>query len=306
MVKKISRVLVTGGAGFIGSHLVEALFHAGYEIVVVDNLSHGDKKRIPPGVRLIITDIADPQLREIFQHVKPEVVFHLAAQQDVGTAQKNPLFDARVNILGTINVLESCRLSGVKKIIYADSVAGFGNPQKIPLVTNHPRQPISFYGISKHTVEHYLEAYSRYFHLTYVGLILANVYGPHQDPLGEGGVVAIFAHRMNKNKTIVIYGDGKQTRDFIYVTDVVNAFVEAIAYAENQFLMVGTELETSINQLYNYMKKITQYQKKPIYSMSRSGDVIQSVFNTSETKKILRWKPQYTIKKGLALTVTSF
>lgn len=306
MVKKNPRILVTGGAGFIGSHLVEALCKHKYEVVVVDNLSHGDKKRIPTGIKLITADITDPQLSKVFQSFKPDVVYHLAAQQDVGTAQKNPIFDANVNILGTLNVLESCRINGVRRIIYADSVAGFGEPEKLPLEADHSRHPISFYGISKHTVEHYLEAYYRYFGISFTGLILANVYGPRQDPLGEGGVVAIFANRMKHNQKVIIHGTGKQTRDFIYVEDVVQAFMTVLYKGKNQFLMAGTGEETSINELFQQMSLISHYKQKPIYGPARSGDVEKSVFKTFDTRQILLWKPKWNLKQGLLSTINLF
>jgi len=296
---KHKRILVTGGAGFIGSHLVEALHAAGHLVVVVDNLSHGDKKRIPVGVKLVAKNIIDTSLLSVFKTFKPDTVYHLAAQVDVARAQADPVYDAKTNILGTLNILECCKKTGVKRIIYADSVAGFGEPRKLPLTADHARAPISFYGISKHTMEHYLQAYS----LPFVGLVLANVYGPRQDPLGEGGVVAIFAHRMKKELPVTINGDGEQTRDFIYVVDVVAAFIAAMEWGENQFLMVGTGREITINELFTVMKLMTNYGQKPIYGPPRLEDVQKSVFAIEATKKILSWEPKFNLIQGVQETV---
>lgn len=306
MVASPKKIIVTGGAGFIGSHLIDTLSEQGHKIVVIDNLIHGKKERIPKKVRLIVKDITDQNLEKEFLYFRPDIVYHLAAQQDVGFAQKNPTYDARINILGTLNILECSRLSRVKSIIYSDSVAGFGEPQKLPLTSTHPRFPISFYGISKHTVEHYLSAYSHYFGLRYVGLILANVYGPRQDPYGEGGVVAIFANKMKKKQKIIIHGSGKQTRDFIYVQDVVNAFISAMHKYTNELLMVGTGTETSINELFSQMSELSNYVKVPVFGPVRSGDVERSVFNTKATKKILGWKYSWNLKKGLQATIATF
>lgn len=306
MVKHSQRVLVTGGAGFIGSHLVEALRDDGHIVVVVDNLSHGRKQRIPKNVRLVIKDVCDPNLLKVLGQFKPEVVYHLAAQVDVSRAQADPVRDAQTNILGTLNVLECSKKSGVRRFIYADSVAGFGEPQFLPLAPDHPRHPISFYGVSKHTPEHYFQGYAHYFGLSFVGLVLANVYGPRQDPLGEGGVVAIFAHCMKQGREVIINGDGTQTRDFIYVADVVSAFIAALDRGENQFLMVGSGQEVTINELFTLMKFMTNYSLQPTYGPPRPGDVLKSVFSVGNSRKILSWKSKFNLIHGLEETVAAF
>lgn len=306
MVIKQLRILVTGGAGFIGSHLVNSLVEANHKVVVVDNLSHGRKQQVSKKAALYVIGITSPKLSQIFQQFKPDIVYHLAAQQDVVKAQLQPLYDAEINILGTLNVLENCYKNKVRRIIYADSVAGFGEPKKIPLTFNHPRFPMSFYGISKHTVEHYLSAYAHFFGIPFVSLILANVYGPLQDPFGEGGVIAIFAERMKHQKNITIFGDGKQTRDFICVYDVVSAFVAALQCKDNQFLMVGTGKETSINQLFETMKFITKYTKNANYKLTRPGDVVRSVFSIKETREVIDWEPKWNLEKGLRSTIKAF
>lgn len=298
------KVLVTGGAGFIGSHLVEKLHQAGFPVMVVDNLSHGDKDWLPAGVTLVEKDVRDPELSGVFRRYSPQIVYHLAAQQDAARATDDPKFDASVNIVGTINVLESCRTGKVRKLIYAGSVAGFGEPRKLPISADQVRQPQSFYGVSKHTVEHYLKIYCQNYGLEFVNLILANVYGPRQDPLSEGGVVAIFTHRMVNDQPVIIHGDGKQTRDFVYVDDVVTAFIQAMKFGKNQSLMVGTGKETSINQLFNLLKKITGSSIKPIYSPSRPGDVRQSRFSIFKTKRKLHWQPRSCLTQGLKKTLT--
>lgn len=299
MVRRYKRVMVTGGAGFVGSHLVEVLVKKNYQVTVVDNLAHGDKRRVAPEANLIVKDIRDKHLVKVFKKYRPEIVYHLAAQQDVAVANKNPLLDAAVNILGTINILECCGKSGVKRIIYADSVAGFGEPKRLPIKADEIREPRSFYGISKHTVEHYLQAYQKWHKLKFIGLVLANVYGPRQDPSGEGGVVAIFADRMVKNQSITINGDGEQTRDFVYVKDVVTAMIRAEKYGANQFLMVGTGRKTSVNQLFKIMSQMTGYKKRPKYGPPRIGDVKHSLFSIAKTKSVLQWQFEYELGQGV-------
>lgn len=300
------RILVTGGAGFIGSHLVDALVKDGHEIGVIDNLVHGDKSRLSNQIKFFEKDIRSKQLLFTFKEFRPEIVYHLAAQQDVGKANNNPMYDASVNILGTLNILECCRKTRVKKIIYSDSVAGFGEPKKFPIPVDHLRDPQSFYGISKHTVEHYLQAYQRYFGIEFVGLILANVYGPRQDPYGEGGVIAIFFQRMTHKQPVYIFGDGEQTRDFIFVKDIVRAFLQAIQHGTNQFHMIGTGKKTSINKLFKLVSKLSGYKNKPIYKLLRSGDVKASVFDTKATKKYLNWEANICLQEGLWETSNYF
>jgi UDP-glucose 4-epimerase len=300
------KVLVTGGAGFIGSHLVELLVEKGHEVSVIDNLIHGDRKRIVKKVQFFKQDIRDEDILETFKEVAPEMVYHLAAQQDVGNANDNPGYDADVNIIGTINVLESSRKARVKRIIYADSVAGFGEPRTLPVPANHIRDPQSFYGISKHTIEHYLQAYQHYFGLDYVALVLANVYGPRQDPFGEGGVVAIFSHSMQHNKQVTIYGDGEQTRDFIFVKDVAVAFEQAMHLGTNQFHMVGTGKKTSVNQLFALMKQLSKYKRNARYVAARAGDVKESFFDMRKTKHDLRWESKTSLQRGLQETLAYF
>lgn len=300
------KIIVTGGAGFIGSHLVKELVNQGYQVTVVDNLIHGDKKRLSPDVGFISLDIRDKGLIRTFRKTSATFVYHLAAQQDVGKANNDPQYDASVNILGTLNVLECCRKTGVKRIIYADSVAGFGEPKKLPVSADHPRNPYSFYGISKHTVEHYLEVYRRYHGLDFVSLVLANVYGPRQDPFGEGGVVAIFSHRMAHNKTVFIDGDGEQTRDFIYVGDVVAAFLKAQSSGANEFHMVGTGRKTKVNELFRLMKIMSGYNKRVVHRRSRVGDVKDSVFSIAETRQALQWTSVVSLEEGLRQTLVYF
>lgn len=300
------RILVTGGAGFIGSHLVEAILAQGDQVGVVDNLIHGNKDRIPTRADFFQKDIRNARLIDTFAKFSPGIVYHLAAQQDVGKAQEDPIEDATVNIVGTLNILECCRKTGVKRIIYADSVAGFGEPKKLPVSENHPRIPRSFYGISKHTVEHYLQAYQQYFGINFVALILANIYGPRQDPLGEGGVVAIFSYRMKHNQKINIFGDGEQTRDFIFVKDAANAFLQAKRYGTNQFHMIGTGEKTSINQLFRQIKELSGFVQNASHTAPRAGDVRHSVFDISETTAHLHWEPRTTLKQGIKETLDYF
>lgn len=243
MVKQL-KVLVTGGAGFIGSHLVDRLIESGHQVVVVDNLSKGNCIFVHPKAQFILEDITAPRLGGIFKLEQPEVVFHEAAQIDVQTSVRKPQADAQVNIQGTINVLEACINSGVKKVIYASSAAAYGNPQYLGIDEQHPIDPLSPYGISKHTAEHYLKVYHQLHGLKYTVLRYANVYGPRQDIQGEGGVVSIFINKLLRNQSLTIDGSGEQTRDFIYVHDVVRANLASLDYGDNQIVNVGTGVKT--------------------------------------------------------------
>lgn len=302
MVKQL-KVLVTGGAGFIGSHLVDRLIESGHQVVVVDNLSKGNCIFVHPKAQFILEDITAPRLGGIFKLEQPEVVFHEAAQIDVQTSVRKPQADAQVNIQGTINVLEACINSGVKKVIYASSAAAYGNPQYLGIDEQHPIDPLSPYGISKHTVEHYLKVYHQLHGLKYTVLRYANVYGPRQDIQGEGGVVSIFINKLLRNQSLTIDGSGEQTRDFIYVHDVVRANLASLDYGDNQIVNVGTGVKTSINELYDLLKQLCKATAAAQYGPSRTGDIAHSYFDPSFAKRLLSWEPVYALPTGLAETV---
>lgn len=302
------KCLITGGAGFIGSHLADLLIEKNHEIIVIDNLSKGKKDYVNSSSKFFEIDICDKEsLKKVFFEEKPEIVFHLAAQASVIVSTEDPSFDAKVNILGSLNILELCREFGVKKIIYSNSGgAGSGEPQYIPIDENHPIEPMCHYGISKHTVEHYLNIYHKLYGINYVSLRYANIYGPRQDPYGEGGVIAIFTNKLLNNEKPTIYGDGNQTRDFMYVGDVAEINLLCMNNVNNKILNVGTEIETSVNDIFFGLKEIMDSNLDPVYADKRKGEIERSVLNITKLKQEFSWEPKVMLKEGLRKTVDSF
>ncbi len=307
--KKIQqmKILITGGAGFIGSHISDRFMELGHDVVVVDNLYSGKKENISKKARFYEAGITDSaRLEEIFEREKPGIVNHHAAQALVPVSVSKPQFDAQVNILGTLNLLELSRKHGVKKFIYANSGgAGYGEPVRLPMDEEHSINPLSPYGISKHTAEHYLFLYKSLHNLPYVSLRYANVYGPRQDPYGEGGVVAIFANKLLKGEAPSIFGT--QTRDYVYVKDVVSANVLALENkkAENNAFNVGTGKATSTQEIFDRLNAITGAALKPVYVQARKGDLKTSVLDSSKLQK-LGWNINYDLDKGLKETIDHF
>jgi UDP-glucose 4-epimerase len=297
------KILVTGGAGFIGSHIVDLLIENGYEVVIVDNLSTGKEEFINKKAIFYKKDITDDDLYEIFEKEKPDYVVHQAAQIDVQRSIDDPVFDAKVNILGTVNLLESCRKSGIKKIVYASSAAVYGNPEYLPIDEVHKINPISYYGISKHTAEHYFEVYSQLYDLKYTILRYANVYGIRQDPKGEGGVISIFIDKMLKGERPIIFGDGNQTRDFVYVKDVAKANLLALEKGDSEVVNISTNKATSINKLVELMNEIMNTSLEPIYAEPRKGDIVHSYLDNKKALEVLGWKPEYSLEDGLRETI---
>lgn len=293
------RVLVTGGAGFIGSHVVERLIEHGCDVAVLDNLSTGREENLPRGTRLYRADVTSWEIGEIFERERPECVIHQAAQIDVRKSVADPVFDAKVNILGSINLLEQCRRTGVRKVIYASSAAVYGDPQTVPVSEEHPILALSGYGVSKHTVEHYLEVYRELYGLDYTVLRYANVYGPRQDPLGEGGVVAIFTHRIARRLPVTIYGDGEQTRDYVYVGDVAEANLLALTRGGAQILNVSTGIEVSVNQLVSTLQELAGREVEVHYASERPGEIRRSALDNSRACRALEWAPRVSLRKGL-------
>lgn len=241
------KVLVTGGAGFIGSHIVDQLIEEGYEVCIIDNMSHGKKENINKNAKFYKIDIRDKEIINIFKKEKPDYVIHEAAQISVQNSMINPIEDAEINILGSINILEACRKVNVKKIIYPASAAIFGEPEYLPIDESHPLNMISSYGVSKHTVEHYLKVYKELYGINYSILICSNVYGPRQDSSGEGGVVSIFFDKILKGQVPTIFGDGEQVRDFVYVKDVVMANSMMLKTDKCGIYNLCTNTKTTIN-----------------------------------------------------------
>ena len=300
------KILVTGGAGFIGSHIVDLLIENGYEVVIVDNLSTGKEEFINKKAIFYKKDITDDDLYEIFEKEKPDYVVHQAAQIDVQRSIDDPVFDAKVNVLGTVNLLECCRKSGVKKIVYASSAAVYGNPEYLPIDEVHKINPISYYGISKHTAEHYFEVYSQLYDLKYTILRYANVYGIRQDPKGEGGVISIFVDKILKDERPIIFGDGNQTRDFVYVKDVAKANLLALEKGDSEVVNISTNKATSINKLVELMNEIMNTSLEPIYAEPRKGDIVHSYLDNKKALEVLGWKPEYSLKDGLRETIECY
>ncbi|WP_018131677.1 NAD-dependent epimerase/dehydratase family protein [Effusibacillus pohliae] len=296
------KAIVTGGAGFIGSHLVEALVAEGALVHVIDNLATGHREWVNPQAVLHVLDVGDAETRELIVREQPDVVFHLAAQVDVQRSIREPDYDASVNILGTINVLEACCQASVKKLVYASSCAVYGDCGTELIREEQPTCPISFYGISKLTPESFIRLFHQMHRLQYTILRYANVYGPRQTPKGEGGVVAIFLDRIKRGMPLQIHGDGEQTRDFVYVKDVVRANLAAIGKGDNQIIHVSTAARTSINQLVDYLKDIHGADIPVEYWPERPGDIRNSCLANRKAYEQLGWQPEYGIRQGLAET----
>ncbi len=314
------RILVTGGAGFIGSHVVDALIESGHEVAVVDNLCRGKRQNLNPAARFYEMDVCDPRLEDVFREGRFDYVNHHAAQIDVRYSVADPLDDARTNILGLLNILENCRKYRVKGVVFASSGGVvYGEPAKLPVAENHPKGPLSPYGVSKLTSEFYLAYYASEMGIPYVALRYANVYGPRQDPHGEAGVVAIFGLKMLKGETPVIYGDGEQVRDYVYVGDVVRANLLALerlqkggispragGCAINDFAYnIGTGKGTTVNQLFGMLKELTGFSGEPEYGAERKGELRRIYLDVAKAKSELGWEPQVELWEGLRLTLGS-
>lgn len=297
------KILFTGGAGFIGSNVVDALIDLGHEVVVVDNLSTGFRQNINPNAKFYQLSIRDKELSEVFEREKPELVNHHAAQIDVRKSADDPISDAEDNILGSLNLITNCVQFGVKRVIYASTGGAiYGEAQYLPADENHPVNPISQYGISKHTVEHYLYLYSTLYELDYVILRYANVYGPRQNPFGEAGVVAIFATQMLTGKQPTIFGPGDKTRDYIHVSDVTEANILALDRGKNTIVNIGTEIETSDQEIFDTLADVLGYEAPPIYAPVRKGEVYRICLKCSKARQEIGWSPRLSFKEGIAGT----
>lgn len=299
-------VIVTGGAGFISSHVVDLLIDNNYEVCIIDNLTHGSVKNINKKAKFYEMDIRDAKLKEIFQIEKPDYVIHNAAQISVPASIDDPMNDASINIMGTINVLEACSSVNVKKIIYPASAAIFGEPSYLPIDEAHPLEMLSPYGVTKHTVEHYLKVYKGLYNIDYVALRCANVYGPRQDSSGEGGVIAIFCEKLLKDEIPCIYGDGNQIRDFVYVKDVAKAYLMALNSDISGIYNVSTNVKITINELFKIINKLLNKNISCIYTDERKGDIRESYMTYDKIEKKIGWKPETSITKGLEETLSYY
>ncbi|MCC3374096.1 NAD-dependent epimerase/dehydratase family protein [Cohnella sp. REN36] len=293
------RVLVTGGAGFIASHIVDELVLQKYEVHVVDDLSTGKRENLNENSIFHNINIHDDRFEEMFARVSPDIVIHHAAQVSVSHSMIWPVEDAKINMIGSINVIECCKKYKVRKIIYASSAAVYGVPVSLPIQETHEIRPLSPYGISKYTPEEYLRICTTHSEVDYTILRYANVYGQRQDPKGEGGVVSIFMDRFLTGHAPSIYGDGAQTRDFIYVKDVVAANLQALTSGSRNTFNIGTGTTTSINELVTILNKIFQTNITPQYYSPRLGDITHSVLCNQKAEQELGWKSKYSIFEGL-------
>lgn len=303
----MSKILVTGGAGFIGSHLTDALIEKGHSVVIVDNFKSGNRKNLNPKAKLSEISILDPKVEAVFSAEKPDYIFHHAAQVSVIESISNSLEDAEINILGSLRMIELSRKYKLKKFIYANSGgARTGEPQYLPVDEKHPSVGLCPYGISKHTIEHYLEMYKINEKFPYTILSYGNVYGPRQDAMGEAGVIAIFTHKMLNGQRPTIFGDGKQTRDFIYVKDLVRANLLALEKGEGEMINIGTGKGASVNEIFAALKKAISFKEEAIYAPARLGEVLHTHMTVQHAKNVLGWSPEYSLEKGIQETVDSF
>jgi UDP-glucose 4-epimerase len=300
-------VLVTGGAGFIGAHSARALLERKHRVTVVDDLSHGRREVVPKGAELVELDIRAPEILPLFDSRRFDAVLHLAAQMDVRKSVADPLFDASVNVLGTLNLLEGSRRSGVKRFVFASSGgAVYGEQEVYPAPESHPRRPASPYGVSKLCGEEYLAHYALVHGLSALALRYANVYGPGQDPHGEAGVVAIFLDKLLAGETATINGDGMQTRDYVYVGDVARANVLGIESAVTGALNIGTGVETTVADLARDLAQHAGVAPRFVNGPPKPGEQRRSSVYPAAAKMALAWEPRTSLDRGLAETARSF
>ncbi len=301
------KILVTGGAGFIASHIVDKFIEEGHEVVILDDLSTGFKKNINPKAKFVNLNIRDEKVSKLFEEEKFDVVNHHAAQMDVRRSVVDPAFDANTNILGTINLLQNSVKHGVNKFMFASTGgAVYGEQECFPADENHPTNPVSPYGISKLSVEKYLYFYFNEHKLNYTILRYANIYGPRQNPFGEAGVVAIFSTKLLKGDQPIINGTGEQTRDYVFVNDVVKANLLTLSDDESDIYNVGTGIETNVNELYNMLNDISGNGQEEKHGPAAVGEQMRSVITSQKLYEKFNWKPSTKLNDGLKETVEFF
>jgi len=309
------KILVTGGAGFVGSHLVDRLIKENHKVVVIDNLSTGRKINLNKKAKFYKIDICSPRISEIFKKEKPQIIFHYAAQIDVRKSVENPIEDAKINILGSLNIIQSFYklisnihypISKAKFIFASTGGAIYGDADVIPTPENYPAKPLTPYGITKLSIEKYLDYYYKIFGLPFISLRLANVYGPRQNSKGEAGVVAIFIDKMLTDKQPIINGSGQQTRDFVYVSDVIEVNILAMKKNKVGVFNIGTAKETDINTIFRKLKKMTNSKCRKVHGLAKFAEQKRSCLDFQKAKKELGWKPKYSLEKGLETTINWF
>jgi len=301
------KYLITCGAGFIGSHLADELIKKGQEVVIIDNLYTGRKENLNAKAIFYDADIQSPQISEIFKKEKPEIVFHYAAQIDIRKSVENPAESARTNILGSLNIIENCKNFSIKKIVFASTGGAiYGEAEIIPTPENYPPRPASPYGIEKLIIEHYLDFYKKEYNLDHLILRFANVYGPRQNSKGEAGVVAIFCNKMLAGEQSVINGTGQQTRDFVFVDDVVLANILGIKKNKSGTFNVGTAKETDINAIFQKLQKLLGSKSEKKYGPEKKGEQKRSCLSFEKIRKEFGWEPKYNLDQGLELTANWF
>lgn len=300
-------ILITGGAGFIGSNIADAYINEGHNVVIVDNLSTGFKKNIPKQAKFYQMDIRDEKIYSVLEENKIDIINHHAAQIDVRCSVADPKNDLSINVLGTINLIEAGVKFGIKRFIFASSGgAVYGEQEYFPADELHPTAPCSPYGITKLTVEKYLNYYHLVKGLEYTIFRYTNVYGPRQSPHGEAGVVAIFCHKLLSEQSAIITGDGTQTRDFVFIDDVVHANVLALKMTNSDTFNVCTDRETNVNEIFYYIKKHCNSSAEEIHCPAKDGEQLRSVCSYAKIHRILDWSPQIDIDQGMKLTVGYF
>ncbi|HEX9017566.1 MAG TPA: NAD-dependent epimerase/dehydratase family protein [Anaerolineaceae bacterium] len=301
------KVLVTGGAGFIGSHVVDLMIEAGHDVVVVDNLVTGRKRNLNPRAKFYQVDIRSPELEQVFETERPEVVDHHAAQMDVRRSVADPLYDADINVMGGLKVLNAAVKYGVRKVIHISSGgAVYGEPVYLPCDEAHPVQPLCPYGATKYMMELYLYMYKQTYGLDYSIIRYPNVYGPRQDPAGEAGVVAIFAGQMLKNNPVTIYGTGEQVRDYVFVKDCARANLMLLEKGSGCVYNLGYGIGTTVNQVFDGLKEATGYPQAAKYAPARAGETFRIYLTAAKAKQDLGWEPSVTLQEGLRQTVSYF
>jgi UDP-glucose 4-epimerase len=302
----MAKILVTGGAGFIGSNVADRFIELGHRVVIVDDLSTGFKKNLNPQAKFYPIDIRSKEMEKIFKKEKPEILCHHAAQVDLRRSLVDPIADAEINILGSLNLLGLSSKYKVKKIIFASTAGVYGEQNYFPADENHPQRPVSPYGMAKLVIERYLSFYKERYKIDYVTLRYSNVFGPRQRPKGEAGVVAVFCERLLSREKAVINGDGRQTRDFVYVSDVVESNALALDYPESDIFNIATGKETDINALFRLIKKEASSSQKEIRRPAIVEEQKRSCLDISKVKKLLGWEPEYSLEEGINKTINFY